>query len=485
MIDQQNLLDDEGMRDFITNGYVTVHPDLPHVHEEIYRETAAIFEREGDPRNQILQRVPQLYEVFAHPAIRGVLTSLLGPDYVLHPHRHAHIKRPGQEGGRWHQDGRSGNFTTKDHGWLFEWRRHHRIRSVWVWYYPQEVTRDMGPTAVIPGVQYYDMESMRYYDNAYSEPEIVASLCGPAGTVTIGHYHSWHSSWGTNHSNKNRYMIKFLFSRSREPQRPSWNSTGAAPVNEATEQDAIRGLVAARQHVWDWLGGQSVGQTKNGNGTTADIARSIDALRDPEASVRLGAAYSLGTAGESAVGPLIDSLRHAPEPGKTSDEPIRLNAANALSAIGSPAVPALISLLNDDSPWWVRATAADTLGDVGEPSTDAVPALIRALDDESEWVRRNSVNAVGTIGAGGDALIMALRDAHPLVRCAAVSALVRMCSGAEQGAPGMGNGTDAAVRGLAEVMYEDEYAIVREYAVTALEQISHPTSIDFLEEHGT
>ena len=85
MIDQHNLLDDEGIRDFITNGYVTVHPDLPHVHEEIYRETAAIFEREGDPRNQILQRVPQLYEVFAHPAIRGVLTSLLGPDYVMHP----------------------------------------------------------------------------------------------------------------------------------------------------------------------------------------------------------------------------------------------------------------------------------------------------------------------------------------------------------------------------------------------------------------
>ena len=216
---------------------------------------------------------------------------------------------------------------------------------------------------------------------------------------------------------------------------------------------------------------------KSGNGTTADVARSIDALRDSEASVRLDAAYSLGTSGEPAVEPLIDALRHAPQPGETTDEPIRLNAANALSAIGSPAVPALISLLNDDSPWWVRATAADTLGDVGEPSTDAVPALLRALEDESEWVRRNAANALGTIGAGGDALIVALRDAHPLVRCAAVSALVRMCSGDEYGVPGMGNGTDAAVRGLAAVMCEDEYTIVREYAVAALEQISDPTSV--------
>ena len=36
----------------------------------------------------------------------------------------------------------------------------------------------MGPTAVIPGVQYYDLESMRHYNDAYSDPEIGALLCG-------------------------------------------------------------------------------------------------------------------------------------------------------------------------------------------------------------------------------------------------------------------------------------------------------------------
>ena len=67
MVDQQYLLNDEGVQNFIKNGYVTVHPDLPDLHEEIYRETAAIFEKEGDPRNHILQKVPALYQVFAHP----------------------------------------------------------------------------------------------------------------------------------------------------------------------------------------------------------------------------------------------------------------------------------------------------------------------------------------------------------------------------------------------------------------------------------
>ena len=103
MVDQVHLLNGAGMRNFIKNGYVTVHPDLPGVHEEIYRETAAIFENEGDPRNHILQKVPGLYQVFAHPTVRGILTSLLGPDYIMHPqpntslmtHRHQASKRRG------------------------------------------------------------------------------------------------------------------------------------------------------------------------------------------------------------------------------------------------------------------------------------------------------------------------------------------------------------------------------------------------------
>jgi hypothetical protein len=43
MVNQQYLLNDEGVQNFIKNGYITVHPDLPDVHAEIYRKTAAIF----------------------------------------------------------------------------------------------------------------------------------------------------------------------------------------------------------------------------------------------------------------------------------------------------------------------------------------------------------------------------------------------------------------------------------------------------------
>ena len=312
MVDQQYLLNDEGVQNFIKNGYITVHPDLPDVHEEIYRETAAIFEKEGDPRNHILQKVPALRQVFAHPTVRGVLISLLGPNYMMHPHRHAHMKQPGQKGGAWHQDGRSKHFTTKDHGWLFEWRRHHRFRSVWAWYYPQEVTEDMGPTAVIPGGQYYDLESMRHYNNAYTDPEIGALLCGKAGTITIGHYHQWHSSWGTNHSNKNRYMIKFLLTRAEEPQQPSWIADGI--TSTAVNESPTPGQEAVWNHVWGWLNGGDDAMARNGGGNGNHVSELIGMLRDASAPARLNAVYTLGAVGESAVDPLIETLRGLPNP---------------------------------------------------------------------------------------------------------------------------------------------------------------------------
>ncbi len=63
-----------------------------------------------------------------------------------------------------------------------------------------------------------------------------------------------------------------------------------------------------------------------------------------------------------------------------------------------------------------------------------------------------------------EALIIALKDNHPLVRSSAVNAPARTCKGTD-------GGIDAASRGLSEIIYNDEYAIIREYAVAALEEI--------------
>ena len=224
------------------------------------------------------------------------------------------------------------------------------------------------------------------------------------------------------------------------------------------------GQEAAWNHVWDWLSGDNKAAAINGGSNGNHVSELIGALHDASAPARLNAVYALGTVGESVVDPLIETLRGTAEPAEITDEPILTHAAYALSAIGSAAVPTLTSVLSDDAAWWVRATAADILGDIGKPAAESVPALIQALDDPSEWVRRNAVNALGTIGEGMDALIAAFQDDHPLVRSNAVNALARTCKGTDEG-------IDAASRALSTVIYDDEYAIIREYAISALEEI--------------
>jgi hypothetical protein len=57
-MDKVCLLDDEGMRNFIINGYITVQTDFPaDFHKRVYQQAEAIFEKEGNPGNDILPKV--------------------------------------------------------------------------------------------------------------------------------------------------------------------------------------------------------------------------------------------------------------------------------------------------------------------------------------------------------------------------------------------------------------------------------------------
>ena len=70
----------------------------------------------------------------------------------------------------------------------------------------------MGPTSVLPASQYYTSRKQ-------AERKDEALLCGDAGAVTIVHYDLWHRAT-TNRSDRNRFMIKFLFCRMAEPTAP-------------------------------------------------------------------------------------------------------------------------------------------------------------------------------------------------------------------------------------------------------------------------
>ena len=446
-------LTDQEMRDFIINGYVKVKTDFPpSFHANVYEQLEAMFEQTGNLGNNVLPLIPEIQEIFDHPVVHGAMQGVLGSDYVMHSHRYCHYNPEGSDGQGFHKDTYEGD----------EQIRRHRCRWTMAFYYPQDVTKDMGPTAVLPGSQYYETG-----ESAHEQPDL--SLCGEAGTVTIVHYDLWHRAT-PNRSDKKRYMLKFLFSRLGEPQAPSWQSDTAdwKPNGEKPEDPEMW------ESLWDWYYGKQNGST-NGSGleTPPTVDTLIESLDSDNERERLNASYRLGRVGLAAV-PSLKQALHGPS------DAIRNYAGYALSLTGAPAVPTLIDALQatDDS---VRATAAYTLADMGKTAQEAMPALTHAAQDSSEWVRRHATEGLGLIGQQVpedvdlsetvDVLTNGLQDDYYWIRDNAARALAKLGTRAEQAIPTL----------VAQL--EDENRYVRFHAALALKQIKTPEAQDALFNH--
>jgi hypothetical protein len=458
MSNEATLLNDAQMRGFIADGYVTVQADLPAAsHERLYGRLEDVYAKSGNEGNNLLPRIPEIQGVFDCPAVRGALTSLLGPGYLMNPHRYGHLNPSGGPGQKWHKD------SYIDHN-----VRHPRFRAILAFYYPQDVTEDMGPTGILPGRQNHvgvsDVDPEKTVERALP-------LCGGAGAVTLVHFDSWHRAT-PNRSQKKRYMLKFLFERMAEPCGPAWDCRDTAW--QSSGEDPTPGL---SRDVWGWLAG-----TRGAAGGGGEVSRLIAGLRDPSETARLNAAYALGAMGGRAAPALMASLPEEAEAvfgqGRTNDpadvrgrNPTAPCSAHALAAIGHPAVLFLIDALQD-ARWAVRAAAADTLGDIGPPATEAVPMLTTLLKDEHWRVRRHAAEALGMVGAEDGEVVRgltgALGDEAATVRLNAALALGKI-----------GPPSAEAVPALTALM-NDENRYVRHYAAVGLRRIDTPDARETL-----
>ncbi len=449
---QSIQLTDEQMRDFIINGYIKVKTDFPpSFHEQIYQQVDAMFEQTGNWGNNVLPLIPEIQQVFDHPVVHGAMQGVLGANYMMHPHRYCHYNPQGSGGQGFHKDTYEGD----------EQIRRHKCRWTMGFYYPQDVTEDMGPTAVLPGSQYYET-----HDSAHAQPEI--NLCGEAGTVTIVHYDLWHRATPNESENK-RYMLKFLFSRLDEPTTPDWQSDTDDWYSVANGSELEHPELWETQ--WDWYYGKQVG-TANGV-STAEVDSLLKVLQNEDEKLRLNASYRLGRVGEAAIPTLNKVLQD-------SSESIRNYVGNALSLIGQPAVPTLIDgLQNKDES--IRTRAAYALADIGKPAHEAMPALTQAVKDDSPLVRRHAIEGLGIIGQQNldetdlsetvNVLIDSMSDEHYWVRYNATRTLAKF-----------GAISEPAIPILTEQL-DDENRYVRFNAALALKEIDTPESRDVLFNH--
>ena len=381
-LSDRSKLTDAQMREFIVNGHLTVQTDLPRsFHETIYRKTQEYTEKEGNLGNNILPRVPELQAVFEDPVVRGAFTSILGENYAMHSHRHPHRNNPHSDGQGFH----------KDSYWGYQKVRHHRPRWAMAFYYPQDSPVEIGPSAVLPGTQYYNTRITEENDGELA-------LSGGAGTVTIIHFDLWHRGMA-NLTDKTRYMMKFQFVRMDAPQAPEWNVTDPHWKLEGIHPATPTHQSTWRQ-VWNWIAGESNGHS--GASADGNLTQHIEALGDNAASVRSHAADALGAFGESAA----EAIPHLLRALRDAYEPVRLNAAYALGTIGEPAVPQLIETLADEN-GSTRRMAAYALAAVGTP---AVPALTEALQHTEAAVRIEAAYAFAQIGDAAAAAIPALME---------------------------------------------------------------------------
>lgn len=460
MADSSNLLTDKQVQQFIVNGYVIVQADgSPDLHEEIRKTIEDVYESEGNIGNNILPRIPDISQVFEHPNVAGALTSLLGPGYVLNPHRHGHLNSPGSSGQKWHKD-----CYVFDHN-----IRHPRFDWILAFYYPQETTEEMGPSGILPQAQFQRFISD---PDASKTLEVPLTICGPAGTVALIHFDSWHRAT-PNTSDLNRYMLKFQFARTREPSEPTWDHRSLRWSPGIDDPHP-----AVSQNVWSWLCGRSTAEPS----PDSDVDALLQRLSGHDEPTRLDAAYQLAAVGEVAIPALIDSMREetianldettTPADNLHGTNPTAGFASQALTAIGPSAIPALQHVIQFDEDWWVRAVAVSSVSRMGTDARLATDTLITASTDSHWWVRRNAIEALGRLEDTRtdivNAVAGALRDEDYRVRRSAALAVTKL-----------GPAAASAVQHLVPLL-EDENRYNRFYGELALRRIGTPEANDIL-----
>ena len=122
------LLSDMQLQEFIANGVIELDISelSPSFHAAVH-ERAQEHHKSGrwpGSSNNIYSAMPELAKLFQGPTCVGALSSVLGPGYAMHAHRHMHVTGMNSFQ-QFHKDGQSG------HGPV----RHHRFRWAMIMYY--------------------------------------------------------------------------------------------------------------------------------------------------------------------------------------------------------------------------------------------------------------------------------------------------------------------------------------------------------------
>lgn len=123
---------------------------------------------------------------------------------------------------------------------------------------------------------------------------------------------------------------------------------------------------------------------------------------------------TLRTFGDDVLRPAVELLTHP-------DEEVRTAALVLAEEFNDPRLVGPICKLLDEDDWWIRITACDNLGKLGDAK--AVPHLIKALDDpDTVWAALDALAQIGDVAALQH-IARLIKDERKEVRLEVVTAL--------------------------------------------------------------
>ncbi|GGD65901.1 HEAT repeat domain-containing protein [Paenibacillus nasutitermitis] len=399
------LLDDEQMQSFISKGFLILKTDFKNeFHTRLLEQLDYVYEKEGNPGNNLLPRIRELQVVFDSPVIKGALTSVLGPNYIMHTHRYGHLNSNPVPGG-WH----------KDSYWGYQRMRNHKQWWAMIMYFPQDTPLELGPTGVMPGTQYHESRIFEQDDNDWE-----GKANGGAGTFALIHYDIWHRS-NSNLTGKQRYMLKFEFMRTDAATEPTWNCTDPQWQAPSALDIPMDRHDLLWENNWNWMAGKGGDLSgRQSGGEHADVAEFAKQLQNEDAHVRAEAANQLGLLAGPDAGQIRQLLADALQ---DSYEPVRLNAAYGLAACGSAGAELLLNAVKDGE----KPVAVSAAYGLTASGAYAEEGLIRLTKSDKELTVHLAAFALGELDAVGEAAAQAIigltKHASAIIRRTAVEVL--------------------------------------------------------------
>jgi hypothetical protein len=411
LISGLKLLDDQDIQRFIMDGMLSFHPDISsETHEEIHSLLSNCYENESPLGNNVLSRIPQMHKVLRSREVDGAITSILGKNYLLHPHRAVHRSTPvasdpssfdiatdkylvGENStttSLWHQDAQSPTARA----------RHHLPKFIIGFYFPHDVTSEMGPTRFKLGSYMQHDESAE--DNLF-QPNYIK-----AGTFMICHFDTVHAGF-PNFSVQDRYLVKFVFTRTEYPVKPRWNlinDTWMEPSTAMTQNNYSNGW----QYIWKWLlgisnTGESIDNKMTQTSQSCNIEENrLDKIYKNDSNQVADLITNLMSyAGKNKHERKLVKTEHKGQTfeydKKTTERRwnemavVMEDESYALAAKGKPAIAKVLPLLESEDPW-IQINAMFILGEIGYESEEIVEAISKLLDSSHQQVVRQALDTL-------------------------------------------------------------------------------------------